>query len=333
MKKFLIPVVTGLLFGMLIACTGLTSSASEPGGTMEAAAMVPESTPSILSDTPSPSVTPTPSATVTLVPPTLTPTPSVTPTPDPDAWQSLPFVPTVNANTRRIYENGQKLGNDPHAFSILGDCLSLPRNPNNLFVNYGKGPGHYNLGEYTSLQPVIDWFVDSFKRQSISLGNGFNTAAVLSPAFADAKQCQKNESPMVCEYRVHHPSYAIISLGTDDYLFSPETYEKRMREIVEYTISQGIVPILATKADNREGDNAFNRIVARLAYEFDVPLWNFWAAVQSLPNRGLSDNLGHLTWADPNHFDYTYSMRVAIPVRNLTALQTLDSLWRGLIGP
>jgi hypothetical protein len=239
-------------------------------------------------------------------------------------------VPTVDDNTRRIYTNGQKLNNNPHALSILGDCLSLPIN---LFGNYGKGPGHYDLGAYTSLQPVIDWFVDSFNRQSITLGDGFNSAAVLSPLRADPKQCQNGETPLVCEYRIYHPSYALIALGTDDIKTSPEIYEQRIRQIVEYTVSLGIVPILETKADNREGNYAFNKIVARLAYEYDVPLWNFWAAVQSLDKHGVANDQGHLTWADPNHFEYTYSMDVAVPVHARTALQTLDSLWHGLTAP
>jgi hypothetical protein len=237
----------------------------------------------------------------------------------------MPVVPIVSETARRIYAEGLILGNNPHAFSILGDCLSLPIN---LFGNYGK-PGKYNLGDYTSLQPVIDWFLDAFNRQSISLGDGFNTAAVLSPLRADPKVCQKNETPLVCEYRIYHPSYALISLGTDDYGIKPELYETRMREIVEYTIAQGIVPILSTKADNREGNNAFNKIVARLAYEYDVPLWNFWAAVQPLAKHGVLNDRGHLTWADPNHLEYTYSMQVAVPVRNVTALQTLEAVWKG----
>ncbi len=137
-------------------------------------------------------------------------TPSATPTLVPDAWQSLPIVPTVDDNTRRIYAIGQQLGNDPHAFSILGDCLSLP---NSLFTDFGKGPGHYDLYTYTSLQPAIDWFHDSFTRQSVSLGNGFTSAAVLSPLMADRTQCQGDENPMQCEYRIHKPSYALVALG------------------------------------------------------------------------------------------------------------------------
>jgi hypothetical protein len=303
------------LSGMLAACAGNNPKTSPTIGVGEKATAITAT------------LAPTASAIPAVGSGAPSSTAAATPSLAPDAWQSLPVVPAVDDNTRRIYENGQKLNNDPHALSILGDCLSLPIN---LFGNYGKGPGHYNLGAYTSLQPVIDWFVDSFNRQSITLGDGFNSAAVLSPLRADPKLCQNGETPLVCEYRIYHPGYALIALGTDDSKTSPEIYEQRMRQIVEYTISLGIVPILETKADNREGNYAFNKIVARLAYEYDVPLWNFWAAVQSLPKHGVANDEGHLTWADPNHFEYTYSMEVAVPVHTLTALQTLESLWRGL---
>jgi len=299
---------------MATACTGVPAVSTPTTGATDIGTAI------------SPSATPTPTIPPAAVSETRTPIPSQTSTLAPDAWETMPVVPAVSETARRIYAEGQKLGNDPHAFSILGDCLSMPIN---LFGNYGK-PGKYNLGDYEYLQPVIDWFVDSFTRQSISVGDGFNTAAVLSPLRADPKQCKKDESPMVCEYRLHRPSYALISLGTDDVTIKPETYESRIRQIVEYTIAQGIVPILSTKADNREGDNTFNKIVARLAYEYDVPLWNFWLAVQPLAKHGVLNDQGHLTWADPNHLEYTYSMQVAVPVRNVTALQTLTAVWKGV---
>ncbi len=250
----------------------------------------------------------------------------------PDAWKTMPIIPEVSETAKEIYINGQAMGNDPHALSIVGDCLSLATtNSPNMFVSYNK-PGHYNLGNYTYLQPVIDWFFESFGRQSASLNDGFNTAAVLSPFRADPKRCQTGETPLECEYRIFHPSYSIISLGTDDWKTPPDVFESRMRQIVEYTISKGIVPILATKADNREGNDTFNRIIAKLAYEYDVPLWNFWLAVKPLPYGVVGDE-GHLYWADPDHFEYANAMEVAIPVRNVTALQTLLAVWQGVTTP
>jgi hypothetical protein len=82
---------------------------------------------------------------------------------------------------------------------------------------------------------------------------------------------------------------------------------------------------LATKADNLEGDERLNQITARLAYEYEIPLWNFWAAVQQLPGHGLQEDLSHLTFA-PNDFSDPDSFTRAWPVRNLTALQLLDAI-------
>jgi hypothetical protein len=312
----------------LPACARTIPPPSPENAAQDLPSVIPATLTPTVSWTPTiPSATPTETLTST---PTLTFTPSPTPTLDPDGWQTLPVVAAVTGSARRIYENGRALGNDPHAFSILGDCLSLSYN---LFGAYGKGPGHYNLGDYDYLQPAIDWFVDSFKRQSLSLGSGFTTAVELSALWADPTQCKSGESPMACEYRVHRPSFALIALGTDDNWTPPDTFEARMREIVQYTIARGIVPILVTKADNREGNYAFNRIIALLAYEYDLPLWNFWAAVQPLPNHGLLDDRGHLTWANPNHFEYPYNMRFAAVIRTLTALQSLDSVWRGVTAP
>jgi hypothetical protein len=327
MKKKSILSVFIFCLSFLPACGG---NAPDPSGTPAAedtASIIPfhSSTPPLSPALSVPSAAPTATQT-----PTVIFTPSQTPTLAPDAWQSMPVVPAAGESVRRIYRDGQGFGNDPHAFSILGDCISLP---DNFFGDLGKGPDFYKLGDYTSLEPAIEWFQDSFNRQSVTLGDGFNSASVLSPLWADPKRCENNESPMVCEYRIHHPSYAIVSLGTDDKFTPPKVYKERMRQIVEYSLSKGIIPILATKADNREGNYAFNRIMAELAYEYGIPLWNFWAAVQPLYLHGLADSHGHLTWADPDDFESPDSLKRGVPVRSLTALQTLDSIWRGVTNP
>lgn len=318
-----------ILFLILAACAG----GNNPPPTGSAApSTVTVHTPGPTSAATFPSIVATSFAATPTASPsqTLSPTPSATPTLSPDAWQSMPVVPVAGENARRIYQDGIGFGNDPRAFSILGDCLSLPENFLGVF---GRGPGQYNLGDYYYLQPAIDQFRSSFSRQSISNGNGFNTAAVLSPLRANPRVCQAGENPMSCEYRVHRPSFAIIALGTDDNTIPPETYEKRMREILEYTISSGVVPILATKADNREGENAFNRIVANLAYEYGVPMWNFWAASQPLPFQGLVDDRGHLTGVAPTDFASPSSLTRGSTIRSLTALQALDAVWHGVTVP
>ncbi len=93
-----------------------------------------------------------------------------------------------------------------------------------------------------------------------------------------------------------------------------------MRRILDTIIAHGAVPILATKADNVEGNHSLNLATARLADEYDLPLWNFWAAVQPLPNHGM----------DEKRADGFHISTEAWGTRSFSALQTLDSLWRGL---
>jgi hypothetical protein len=318
-----VPVTAVLVcLATLSACTAEGTTLTATIGFTENNAADPFPPTLTVSATSTPAATPTETAT-----PTDFRTPTPTSTLAPNAWQSMPVVPAADRNTRRVYQDGQGFGNDAHAFSILGDCISLS---NNFFGDLGKGPENYKLGDYAYLEAAIEWFRDSFNRQSVTLGDGFNSASVLSPLWTDPKRCEKNETPLVCEYRIQHPSYAIVSLGTDDKFTSPKVYEDRMRQIVEYSLSHGVIPILATKADNREGNYSFNRILAALAYEYDVPLWNFWAAVQPLYLHGLADSHGHLTWAEPDDFENPEGLKRGVPIRSLTALQTLDSLWHGV---
>jgi hypothetical protein len=231
----------------------------------------------------------------------------------------------LSERAQEIYRRGQELGNNPRAFSKVGDCETASDWFMAIFDR--SGSSQYRLGEYASLQAVIDYFSGSFKRRSLAARNGFNSSALLSPAWADPKLCQQGESPLACEFRIQKPAFAIIALGTNDTGY-PSKFEPNLRQIIEYCIQQGVVPILSTKADNLEGDNSINEVIARLAYEYDVPLWNFWAAVQTLPSHGLQEDGAHLTWAY-NYFDDAASMRTAWAWRNLTALQVLEVVRQG----
>jgi hypothetical protein len=247
-----------------------------------------------------------------------------------DEWENLPVVPTVSDTAREIYRNGLKLGNDPNAFSKVGDCQTST----NFFLVDFDHPKKYNLGsDYAYLQSTIDYYHGSFSRQSMAVKDGFNVAAVLSPLRADPKNCAKGETPLACEIRLNHPSVVLVSMETNFNLQTATKYGGYMRQIVEYSISQGVVPILATKADNKEGDNSINAEIAMIANEYDIPLWNFWAAVHNLPNNGfdLSLNDGfHLSIGDNYSFTDPANMKHAWPWRNLTALQALDAVRNGL---
>jgi hypothetical protein len=237
----------------------------------------------------------------------------------------MPVLPVVADSMREVYERGLELGNDPAAFSKVGDCGSSP----SWFLGvFDAGEDFYRLGEHSDLETVIGHFEGSFGRISLAARSGFNASSVFSPLWSDPEVCSPGEGPLACEYRLHRPSFAFVMLGTNDRWHQTE-FEGRLRDIVAYTIDLGIVPILGTKPDNLEGDGSINATIVRVAQDFDVPLWNEWRAMQGLPNDGLQEDGAHLTW-EPNWFDNRIVMRSGWPMRNLTALQALDVVWRAV---
>jgi hypothetical protein len=263
------------------------------------------------------------SSTETPVSPTSTPKPPL----EKDAWMQMPVVPTgVSDAMRDVYQRGLEMGNDPAHFSVIGDC----QNVSSYFLSVYEKPGEFSLGaENAYLQPTIDYYQGSYSRVSVAVKGGFNAAAVISPLRADRKVCNANESPLDCELRLWKPSVVFVSMETWWSHKPAQEYEKYMRLVLDRIIEKGAVPIIATKADNLEGDNAINATVAKLAYEYDIPMWNFWAAVQPLPDHGLSKDGFHLTFAR-NFFDDPIRMKSAWPWRNLTALQSLDAVHNSL---
>ncbi len=254
------------------------------------------------------------------------PTPEPTPAqPAPVAWQEWPVVPAVRPEMLAVYQRGLELGNDPAAFSKIGDGeISTVW----FLDHYDRGPSGYDLGEHTDLVPVIQHFAGSFGRVSLAAGGGYTTTAILGPAPTSDSQCTSGETRLDCELRLHRPSFAIISLGTSQ-VWEPEVFGPGLRAIVERLLEAGVIPILSTKADNLEGDGSIDRIIAELADEYDLPLWNFWLAVQPLPDHGLQPDREHLTFAGSDFSD-PIKMQSAWPWRNLTALQVLDAVWRSV---
>jgi len=270
------------------------------------------------------SETPTVRPTATASPaPTRTPT--VTPTLAPDFWMDLPVVPTVSERAREIYQRGQQLGQREDAFAKVGDCEATTT----WFLGMFDGPeGGYDLAEYAALQETIDAFSGSWERNSLAVKAGYTATSVMTALWADPEKCESGETPMACEYRLQRPAFALIMLGSNN-AARPERFEPQLRALLDETIAQGIVPVLSTKADNLEGDHSINAAIARLALEYDIPLWNFWAAVQPLPRHGLDTDGAHLTLGPPD-FDDPYAMKTAWTVRNLTALQVMDAVRRGV---
>jgi hypothetical protein len=265
------------------------------------------------------SATATATVTVTL---SLTPTPTLTPTATPDTrlkprdWAAWPVVPQVSARAKEIYLQGIGLGVTPRTFSVVGDCQSEPE----VFLGIYATDRYYLSSDYHYLQETINDFQSSFSHKSVSVRDGLSAPSALSPLWADPQVCQPDENPVQCELRLYKPMLVFINLGTVwREGASADKYEGYLHQIVDQVIASGALPILSTKADNVEGDHSLNQATARVAYDYDIPLWNFWAAADYLPNHGL----------DPESNDI-YLTPDAWDVRNFAALRTLDAIWREL---
>ena len=283
-------------------------------------------------------------ATPTVVVPTLTKIAPATPAvgkpeayapiptvpPPPDRVNDVPFAAFVvmdNAvidHMRQIYATGRSLDRNSQAFSKAGD--STIESPYFL-GRFDSRP--YNLGAYQYLQGVIDHFSGSYGRQSLAVRVGQHSWTLLNPVWADKTQCKADESPLACEFRVNNPSLVLMRLGAND-AGVPKLFDKKMREVVEYTIEQGVIPVLSTKPDQREGTERINEIVRTIAADYKVPLWDFAKIASTLPGRGLGSDGVHLT----SFYQHDYALPQALQrghgAQNLTALMVLDEIWRVL---
>jgi len=112
--------------------------------------------------------------------PTLTATPDVRL--DPADWQNWPIAPPLSNRAKEIYLGGIAAGNDPHAFSKVGDCQSIRE----VLLGIYDLPGRYVLaGNDAYLLETVEQFAGSFNRDGYAVKGGYNAATVLSPFWAD----------------------------------------------------------------------------------------------------------------------------------------------------
>ena len=237
-----------------------------------------------------------------------------------EAWKSWPVIPQVPENARTIYHRGLAMGTNPHAFSILGDCQSLAAT---FMGAYDTDPAIV-ADLPPELQAAVDHFSGSFNRRSPTVKGGTTAGAILWSAWhGNLYSCRASESPLECELRLHNPSIMIINLGTH--------YESRnlyyLRKILDQLIERGILPILSTKADNREWDEHLNHEMALLAVEYNIPLWNFHAAVSDLPNNGVGTRAGR------ENQGAIYLSAEGLERHRYTALQALAEVWQAIQYP
>lgn len=238
----------------------------------------------------------------------------------------------VNDNTRAIFRRGRSLGNQKNVFVKVGDCDTA-----SPYFLYPFSGGVYNLGDYNHLQEAVTYFSGSFGRTSHAANGGFVTASLLNPLWANPQYCKPGETPVACEYRIQKPSVALIMTRTYHYGENwQDNYYRDLKKLVEYSIQQGVIPVLSTIPRIPKAHNAIYELNDRIrlvAAEYDVPLWDLFASTETLPNNGVEYDTAHLTlppdgmtgmFVGPN-LDYGMTRR------NLEALEVLHRLMNEVI--
>lgn len=252
---------------------------------------------------------------------------------------NYPYISGINEHSKEIFRLGQLYGNRSNAFAKVGDSITATEA---FLVPIGRGD--YELHDHVELASVIGYFstiyvggtTNSFERQSVAAVGGWRADQVLLPGYSRSPSCLPDETPLLCEYRIVRPSVALIMLGTNDVLVTNNAkYEATLREIIERTENLGIIPVISTIPSFRGMDTRvieLNSIIVRLAREYDIPLWDYYAATVDLPNNGLSNDGVHPSFGGSAIFTEENLQR-GMAVRNLTALQALDAIFRQVILP
>lgn len=284
------------------------------------------------SHTPYISATPTPSASATVTMSSATPTPSQTLTPTPSTpamtmtpqalaqlpydeaealLKSAPLMLTPDAHIREIYERGQQMGRYKQAIIAVGDCNSESRHFLEPLTDERKmldGVEDAWLDD-ANIQASIAYFAETMAQRGVAANSGFTAYSVMDAFWADKNKCLPGEAPLACDIRTFNPAVAIIMFGANDMnvLHSSE-YESALRDIIEYTLAQGVIPVVSTFAHNPfpyEGNRPekairLNAIVYGLAVEYQIPFINFWQTSSQLPWHGLMGDNAHLVIAGHN---------------------------------
>jgi uncharacterized protein YraI len=259
---------------------------------------------------------------------------------------SVPVIPAIGPRVYEIFQHGQALGNNPRVFTQVGECNSMSQA---FMVPFGSG--NYNLGPYSDLQSIIDYFratpvggvSNSFWYKGVAMSTGLTSLAVIDPSFSNPALCAAGQSMLECDYERSKPSIALIHLGLYDvYWLTPDQFDYAMRRIIEISIERGVIPVLTT-FPTHPGDMAdwpndsvsrnqnralFNRTMINLAYEYGVPVINLWQATQPTYWNGLlPGDYQHLS--EPPNFLVSFNgdeYQYGFTMWNLVALQTLNAI-------
>jgi hypothetical protein len=281
----------------------------------------------------------------------------------PEILPATPVIPSIDAamkeRLRAVLADGRARGNRDDVFAKVGDS-------NTAIPDFLKpiGCGEVIYGPWESLRAVVErwsatpvvrgWELNpceasnSFTRIGSAAFPGWRTSDFLRAHEPHPTECQPPDDVSVrCELSQIKPSVALVMVGTNDMLH-PETQEpdpgareqsrEELRRLIREIIDAGVIPVVSTLPPRRHPPSSeflpplWNEMIIEVAAEEQVPLWNYWLALQSASQFGMSYDWLHPSPAPTGAGDLrNEAMDWGFNVRNLTALQVLEKVGRIVI--
>ena len=268
-------------------------------------------------------------------------------------FHSLPVIPLIDASMQShlqsVYRLGQLLGERPNVFMKVGDSNSTLTSYLDPFGSadyhpatadfFGFPPGAFtSIVDYFRATPIDPAGLNSFDHASAATYFGWSTTDLLTPGergFSPWLNINVNDSPLQAEIDQTKPAIALVMIGTAEIQFqNPTQYQANITAIAQTLLSQGIIPVLSTLPEIEFADptlpgrvSQYNQIIANVADELNIPLWNLWVGLAPLPSFGIGADHVHLT-VSPDGDSPTGAADIVFGMnyRNLTALATLNKL-------
>jgi hypothetical protein len=176
-----------------------------------------------------------------------------------------------------------------------------------------------------------------FRSGQVGSQNSFSrTSTAATPGWTSANVLAR----LPGELAITKPAFVLVMAGTNDISagVSLATFRQNLTQIAQTALNMGVVPVLSTIPDMLLAAQLearvpeINQAIEDVGESLQVPVWNYWRAMQRLPGLGISADRIHPSAAPSGGGDLSEAgLQYGYNVRNLTALQTLDKLKRILL--
>jgi hypothetical protein len=267
-------------------------------------------------------------------------------------FHTLPVIPAITQSMKSylqgIFQQGQGAGMRADVFAKVGDSNTFsfeflgglgssaydPANPANV-GSHGDLAGTINFFRQTSIDPTR---ANSFNHISAAAYGGWTAASLLTPGLKGVPPWQfgaARNTPIDSELRDSEPAIALVMVGTCEAgSEDPTIFQARLTAVAQTLLSRGVIPVLSTIPEDflpTPGLVAitagFNQVIANVAGDLNIPLWNLYVGLSQLPNEGISPDGVHLN-SSPNGAQLLDDANLAFGMnyRNFTAVQVLSKI-------